>query len=88
MKSVVEGMGRARVRRFIFNEEFFKAEAEPIEEPTISDTRLESVTSSVLSAFKRERLKTASMGKNQPEAFRSRGDKGGRRSGPRRQNRE
>jgi ATP-dependent Lon protease len=69
MKSVVEGMGRARVRRFIFNEEFFKAEAEPIEEPTASDTRLEIVTGLVLSAFLRERLRTVSTRKNQPEAF-------------------
>ena len=69
MKSVVEGMGRARVRRFIFNEEFFKAEAEPIEEPTTSDTSLESVSGLVLSAFMRERLRTTSTGKNQPEAF-------------------
>jgi ATP-dependent Lon protease len=69
MKSVVEGMGRARVHRFIFNEEFYKAEAEPIEEPTTSDTRLESVTGLVLSAFMRERLRTTSTGKNQVEAF-------------------
>jgi ATP-dependent Lon protease len=69
MKSVVEGAGRARVNRFIFSEDFFKAEAEPIEEPTVSDTRLESVTRALLSAFLRERLKTVSIGKNQPEAF-------------------
>jgi ATP-dependent Lon protease len=62
-------MGRARVRRFILDEEFFKAEAERIEEATISDTRLDSVTKSVLSAVMRERLRTASMGKNQPETF-------------------
>jgi ATP-dependent Lon protease len=69
MKSVVEGVGRARVGRFIFNEEFYKAEAEPLEEPTVSDPRLESVTRSVLSEFLREHLRIASMGKNQPEAF-------------------
>ena len=85
IKSVVEGMARARVRRFIFNEEFFKAEAEPIEEPTISDHQLENVKKSILSSFMRERvdrrmpevlsalmrdrLRTISTGKNQPEAF-------------------
>jgi ATP-dependent Lon protease len=69
MKSVVEGRGRARVSRFIFNEEFFKAEAEPLEEPILSDTRLDSVTSSVLSAFLREHLRILSMGKNQSGAF-------------------
>ena len=69
IKSVVEGTRRARVRRFIFNEEFFKAEAEPIEEPTTPDTRLESVTGLVLSAFMHERLRTISTGKNQPGAF-------------------
>ena len=69
MKSVVEGVGRARVRRFIFNEEFFKAEAEPMEEPTSNDPRLESVTNSVLSAFLTERLRTVSTGKNQLGAF-------------------
>jgi len=69
MKSVVEGMGRARVSRFIFAEEFFEAEAEPIEEPTVSDTRLESLTKSVLSAFLRQRVRAVSQGANQPEAF-------------------
>jgi ATP-dependent Lon protease len=79
MKSVIEGTGRARVSRFIFSDEFFKAEAEPIEEPrllsttlfgvTIFDARLESITKSVLSAFLREHLKTVPTGKSQPEAF-------------------
>jgi ATP-dependent Lon protease len=69
MKSVVEGMGRARVGCFIFNEEFFKAEAEAIEEPTTSDTRLESLTGLVLSAFMRERIRTTSTSKNWPGAF-------------------
>jgi ATP-dependent Lon protease len=76
MKSVVESAGRARVRRFIFNEEFLMAEAEPMEEPTVSErldrplSRFESVAKSVLSAFLRERAKTASMGENQSGAFR------------------
>ncbi|MBV8454325.1 MAG: hypothetical protein JOZ29_18935 [Deltaproteobacteria bacterium] len=39
------------------------------EEPTASDTRIESVTGLVLSAFMRERLRTGSRGKKQPEAF-------------------
>jgi ATP-dependent Lon protease len=69
MKSVIEGIGRVWVRHFIFNEEFFKAEAEPTEEPTTSDARRESVTGLVLSAFLRERLRTTSRGKNQPKAF-------------------
>jgi ATP-dependent Lon protease len=69
MKSVVEGMGRARVSRFIFAEEFFEAEAEPIEEPTVSDTRLESLSRSVLSEFLRQRVRAVSQGANQPEAF-------------------
>jgi ATP-dependent Lon protease len=70
MKSVVEGVGRARVSRFISNEEFFKAEAEPLEEPTSPDTRLESVTRpesiirSVLSAFLREHLRAVSTEKS------------------------
>jgi ATP-dependent Lon protease len=83
MKSVIEGTGRARVSRFIFNEEFLKAEAAPLEEPTnhgavlsdiilmtgIFDARPESVTKSVLSAFLRERPKAVSTGKDQPEPF-------------------
>ena len=69
LQSVVEGLGRARVERFIFNEEFFKAEAEPMEEPTPKDTRLESVTNSVLAAFLSERLRIVLSGKNQPGAF-------------------
>ena len=69
VQSVVEGLGRARVERFIFNEEFFKAEAEPMEELTPNDTRLESVTNSVLAAFLSERLRVVLSGKNQPGAF-------------------
>src|SRR5262249_24851987 len=69
MKSVVHGMGRARVSRFIFAEEFFQAEAEPIEERTVSDSRVESLTRSVLSAFLRQRVRAVSEGANHPEAF-------------------
>jgi ATP-dependent Lon protease len=66
MKSVVEGMGRARVCTFIFAEEFLKAEAEVMEEPAVADTRLESVTRSALSAFLHERVRTVSQGVNKP----------------------
>jgi ATP-dependent Lon protease len=68
IKSVVEGKGRARIGRFIFNEEFFQAEAEAVPEPVIYDSRLVSATRSLLSALLRDRL-TVAPGANKPEAF-------------------
>jgi ATP-dependent Lon protease len=65
----VEGRRRARLNRLILDQEFFKAEAEGIEEPVVSDTRLESVTRSVLSALLRERLRNVPEGVNWPTAF-------------------
>jgi len=69
LKIVVEGKRRARLSHLILHEEFFKAEAEEIEEPAFSETRLESLTRSVLSSFLRERVRTVSEGVNKPEAF-------------------
>jgi len=68
-KIVVEGRRRARLNHLILDEEFFKAEAEGIEEPVVSDTRLESVTRSVLSVLLRGRLRNVSEGVNRPETF-------------------
>ena len=68
LKIVVEGKRRARLSRLILHEEFFKAEAEEIEEPAFRDSA-QSVTRSVLSAFLRERVRTVSEGVNKPEAF-------------------
>jgi ATP-dependent Lon protease len=57
IKSVVEGKRRARVSRFIFGQDFSRAEAVVIEETGASDAQLEKLIGSVVSAFVRRRLK-------------------------------
>jgi ATP-dependent Lon protease len=53
MKSVIEGKRRARIRQFLFDGEFYRAEAEQIEEPIISDVGLSNLMSSLFSAVRR-----------------------------------
>jgi len=50
-KIIVEGRKRLRVKRFVFDEKFFKAEAEEIAETAGSSARLETLKRSVLFAF-------------------------------------
>ena len=51
MKTLIEGKKRARVTRYVFDEEFFKADAEEIEEPVGRSAELEGLVHSVVSAF-------------------------------------
>jgi len=51
MKTRIEGKKRARVTRYVFDQEFFKAEAEEIEEPSGRTAELEGLVGSVVSAF-------------------------------------
>ncbi|MFZ2062955.1 MAG: LON peptidase substrate-binding domain-containing protein [Candidatus Binatus sp.] len=51
VKIVVEGKKRARVRRFVFHQKFFKAEAEDMEEASDRSVRVEQLVLAVLSAF-------------------------------------
>ncbi len=50
-KIIVEGKKRARVRRFVFDQKFFKAEAEDIAETSDRSVRVEKLVLAVLSAF-------------------------------------
>ena len=58
IKTIIEGSGRARVNRFIFDTDFSKAEVEKIEETASSDPRIEELVPLVISAFMRRRAKT------------------------------
>lgn len=69
LQSVIEGNTRARVSRFIFDADFSKAETEGIEEPAVSDPRLENLVTSVVSAFVRKRVNTFAEALNQPESM-------------------
>jgi ATP-dependent Lon protease len=69
LKCVIESNRRARVSSFVFDADFSKAEAEEIEEPIISDARLEKLVRSVVSAFVRRRVKTFADALNKPEAL-------------------
>jgi ATP-dependent Lon protease len=51
IKTMIEGKTRARVSRLVFDQDFFKAEAEVMEEPIGSSTDLELLILKVLSAF-------------------------------------
>jgi ATP-dependent Lon protease len=51
VKVLAEGKKRARVSRFVFDQEFFQAEAAEIPEVTGNSTGLEPLVRSVLSAF-------------------------------------
>jgi len=67
IKIILETTARARVSCFVFDEDFSKAEALEIEEPAVSDPRIESLVPSVISALVRKRAKT--FGKDHPEAW-------------------
>jgi len=58
LKIVIEGRTRARVSRFMFEQEFSAAEATEIAEPPESDSRARELVSSVLTAFARTRVET------------------------------
>jgi ATP-dependent Lon protease len=58
IKAIIETKERARVGRFVFDEDFTKAEAEQIEEPVLSDPRLENLVPLVISALIAKRAKT------------------------------
>jgi ATP-dependent Lon protease len=51
MKTLIEGKKRARVTRYVFEEEFFKADAEEIEEAVGRSAELEGLVHSVVFAF-------------------------------------
>ena len=68
MKTLIEGKKRARVTRYVFDEEFFKAEAEEIEEPSGRAAELEGLVRSVVSAFAIYAQRTA---KSSPEIARA-----------------
>ena len=51
VKIMVEGRKRARIKRFVFGQKFFKADAEEITEAPNRSARLESRMRSALSAF-------------------------------------
>jgi ATP-dependent Lon protease len=51
IKTLIEGKKRARVTRYVFDEEFFKAEAEEVEEPNGRTAEIEGLVGSVVSAF-------------------------------------
>jgi ATP-dependent Lon protease len=66
IKIILETTARARVSCFVFDEDFSKAEALEIEEPAISEPRIESLVPSVISALVRKRAK---FGKENPERW-------------------
>jgi len=51
IKSVIEGTSRARVSRFVFDGEFYKAEAEKVDDVAATEVGLESLMSSVIAAL-------------------------------------
>jgi ATP-dependent Lon protease len=53
MRIMVEGKKRARVVRFVFDQKYFRAEAEEIAETTGDSARLETLMRSVISVFDR-----------------------------------
>ncbi len=67
IKAILEGKRRVRITRFVFNEDFTKAEAEEIQEPATSGARLESLVTSVVSAFVRKRVGTFAEALSKPE---------------------
>ena len=58
IKAIVEGKKRARITRFIFNEDFSKAETEEMLEPATSGVGLERVARPVVIEFARKRVNT------------------------------
>ena len=67
IKAIIETKERARVSRFVFDEDFTKAEAKRMEEPLLSDSKLENLVSLVISALISKRAQT--FGEEKPEAW-------------------
>ena len=67
IKMIVETTTRACINRFLFDEDFAKAEALEIEEPAISDQRIDSLVPSVISSLVRRRAKI--FGEENPEGW-------------------
>jgi ATP-dependent Lon protease len=67
IKAIFEVTSRARIDRFLFDEDFAKAEAVKIVEPATSSARIDSLVPSVISALMRRRAKT--FGDEKPEAW-------------------
>jgi ATP-dependent Lon protease len=67
IKTIVEASARVRISRFLFDEDFTRAEAIEIEEPAVSDPRIESLVPSVIAALMRKRAKT--FGEENPEGW-------------------
>jgi ATP-dependent Lon protease len=68
LKTVIEGRRRARVSRFIFDQDYSTAEAAEIEEPAVSGAALENLIKSVISAFVSKRVSAVAKALS-PEAF-------------------
>ncbi|MGO9449813.1 MAG: LON peptidase substrate-binding domain-containing protein [Candidatus Binataceae bacterium] len=64
IKALIEGKKRVRVVRYVLDEEFFKAEAEEVDEPAGHPTGLETLIDSVRSTFEAHARRT---GKIPPE---------------------
>src|SRR5690242_420599 len=56
LKAVIEGKRRARISRFIFDQDYSKAEAREIEEATVSGAAMETLIKTAISAFVSKRL--------------------------------
>jgi ATP-dependent Lon protease len=67
IKAIFEVTSRARIDRFLFDEDFAKAEAVKVVEPATSSARIESLVPSVISALMHRRAKT--FGEEKPEAW-------------------
>jgi ATP-dependent Lon protease len=67
IKTIVEATGRVRISLFFFDEDFSKTEAFEIEEPAISDSKIEGLVPLVISALVRKRAKT--FGEDNAEAW-------------------
>lgn len=67
IKTIVETTTRARINRFLFDEDFSKAEAVEIDEPASSDARIDTLVPSVISSLVRKRAKT--FGEENPEGW-------------------
>jgi ATP-dependent Lon protease len=67
IKTVIQTTRRVRISNFVFDQDFPKAHADEIAESASSDTRIESLVPSVISALVAQRART--FGKDKPEAW-------------------
>lgn len=67
LKCAIEGKHRLRIGRVIFEQDFLRAEARAIDESRPTDDQIEKLVKSVLSAFVRRRLVTATEALSNPE---------------------